>query len=185
MNSEEISDVKPNSHTSSNDNQNTKKNERWHCPICKEELKSPVVTPCGHIFCWPCFRKYLQNEEEVVKVCPICSKPVDVDKVVPIYGQTNQSKDKEVPPPPKPERVETEEEIRGRNQNNFFNQNNNFNFEFGLFPFGAGFGFTYRNGVGFQAHGGNGGQGLRSPIILLFLFFFLPTIIMMLSSNYA
>lgn len=180
-NEEIISDEKSQSNTNSDDEQHANKSERWHCPICKNELKSPVVTPCGHIFCWPCISKHLQNEEETQKVCPVCSKHIDIDKVVPIYGQTNQAKDNEVPPPPKPERVETEEEIRRQNNNRNFHQNN-FNFEFGLFPFGGGVAFTYRNGTGFQVNGGN---NFRNPAILLFLFFILPTIILTFVNNLA
>ena len=27
------------------------------CPICLAVAKDPVQTPCGHIFCGPCFKK--------------------------------------------------------------------------------------------------------------------------------
>ena len=26
----------------------------FECTICLESAKEPVVTKCGHIFCWPC-----------------------------------------------------------------------------------------------------------------------------------
>lgn len=26
----------------------------YECTICIENAKEPVVTKCGHIFCWPC-----------------------------------------------------------------------------------------------------------------------------------
>ena len=178
---EEIADKQNDSNTTSENNQNKKKNERWHCPICKDELKSPVVTPCGHIFCWPCISKHLQDKEEALRVCPVCSKPLDLDKVVPIYGQTNQAKDNEAPPPPKAERVETEEEIFERNnQNQYYRQNNNFNFEFGFFPFAAGVGFTYVNGVGFQRIGRNRNQG--NQFYYMLFAFLLPVIVMFVSN---
>ncbi|KAK8894915.1 hypothetical protein M9Y10_023356 [Tritrichomonas musculus] len=182
---EEASDKNYEPKPDSNNGGEQKKTERWHCPICKDQLKSPVVSPCGHIFCWPCISKHLQNEENGNKICPVCHKPLDLEKIVPIYGQTNQAKDNEAPPPPKAERVETEEEIRERNRQNnqFFNQNgNNFNFEFGMFPFGASIGFTYRNGTGFQAYRGNNRQGFRNPLFIMFFVFLLPTIIMMFTS---
>ena len=164
--------------TDSNNNENTG-NKRWHCPICKKSLKSPVVTPCGHIFCWPCISKLLQNEDKTNNSCPICHTPVDINKIVPIYGQTNEAKDSEAPPPPKAERVETEEEIRERNnQNNFPNQGN-FNFDFNFFPLGASIGFTIVNG---QIRGGNR-QGFTNSIFLFLLFFLLPTIFILFASN--
>ena len=26
----------------------------FECTICLESAKEPIVTKCGHIFCWPC-----------------------------------------------------------------------------------------------------------------------------------
>lgn len=26
----------------------------YECTICLESAQEPVVTKCGHIFCWPC-----------------------------------------------------------------------------------------------------------------------------------
>jgi hypothetical protein len=32
-----------------------KKNEsNFECSICMDVAKEPVVTKCGHLFCWPC-----------------------------------------------------------------------------------------------------------------------------------
>ena len=40
------------------------------CSICLDDLKSPVITPCAHVFCRPCIERVL----EVVKPpnCPLC-----------------------------------------------------------------------------------------------------------------
>lgn len=38
------------------------------CHICKDFLKTSVLTPCGHSFCSLCIRKYLQRESK----CPLC-----------------------------------------------------------------------------------------------------------------
>ena len=38
------------------------------CHICKDFLKNPVLTPCGHTFCSLCIRGYLSNEPK----CPLC-----------------------------------------------------------------------------------------------------------------
>ena len=29
-------------------------NSRFECNICLHQAEQPVVTPCGHLFCWPC-----------------------------------------------------------------------------------------------------------------------------------
>lgn len=31
----------------------------YECTICLENAKEPVVTKCGHIFCWPCLYSVL------------------------------------------------------------------------------------------------------------------------------
>ncbi|AOA62733.1 E3 ubiquitin ligase [Komagataella phaffii CBS 7435] len=38
------------------------------CHICKETLKAPVMTQCGHCFCSLCIRRYLKVNQE----CPLC-----------------------------------------------------------------------------------------------------------------
>lgn len=38
------------------------------CHICKEFLRTPVLTPCGHTFCSLCIRQYLRQDPK----CPLC-----------------------------------------------------------------------------------------------------------------
>lgn len=38
------------------------------CHICKDLLKTPVLTPCSHTFCSLCIREYLTREPK----CPLC-----------------------------------------------------------------------------------------------------------------
>lgn len=38
------------------------------CHICKDFLRVPVLTPCGHTFCSLCIREYLRKEPK----CPLC-----------------------------------------------------------------------------------------------------------------
>ncbi len=43
-------------------NKNSEKKENpFECVICLETAKEPVVTKCGHLYCWPCIY-------EVVKI---------------------------------------------------------------------------------------------------------------------
>lgn len=47
------------------------------CPICLEEgpeLVSAQITPCGHVFCFPCVMRYLMLEKEgQASKCPVCN----------------------------------------------------------------------------------------------------------------
>lgn len=45
------------------------------CPICIEELRDPVVTMCGHLFCNRCIRRWLRRS----KTCPTCSSSLPGD----------------------------------------------------------------------------------------------------------
>ncbi|CCF58880.1 hypothetical protein KAFR_0F02840 [Kazachstania africana CBS 2517] len=38
------------------------------CHICKDFLKVPVLTPCGHTFCSICIREYINRQSK----CPLC-----------------------------------------------------------------------------------------------------------------
>ncbi len=31
----------------------------YECNICYEVAREPVVTMCGHLFCWPCLYRYV------------------------------------------------------------------------------------------------------------------------------
>jgi hypothetical protein len=53
-----------------------KRNTQYICPICRDEnLIAPVISRCGHIFCWPCILHYLlyssDNEGEDWRKCPL------------------------------------------------------------------------------------------------------------------
>ncbi|MQL75672.1 hypothetical protein Taro_008046 [Colocasia esculenta] len=58
----------------------------FECNICLELAKDPVVTPCGHLFCWPCLYQWLHlhcNYNE----CPVCKGEVTESDITPIYGR--------------------------------------------------------------------------------------------------
>lgn len=57
----------------------------FDCNICLERAEDPILTCCGHLFCWGCFYQlpfiYLN-----IKECPVCDGEVTDTEVIPIYG---------------------------------------------------------------------------------------------------
>lgn len=60
----------------------------FHCNICLDIARDPVLTCCGHLFCWPCFHK-LSYAYLNVKECPVCKGEVTEEGIIPIYGNAN------------------------------------------------------------------------------------------------
>ena len=60
--------------------------EDYQCPICLEnKICCPIITNCGHIFCYPCFLTFY-NYYTIVSInkklpnCPLCSEKIDLEK---------------------------------------------------------------------------------------------------------
>lgn len=107
-----------NSTNSTNQTNNTEKSDsaeeipdedKWKCPICLDALQQPVVTRCGHVFCWPCIHEWLRRSN----TCPVCHGEIEESHLIPIYGQGDEA-DISSPPPPRPE-------YREARPNNAFN----------------------------------------------------------------
>jgi len=62
----------------------------YDCNICLGLAKDPVVTRCGHLFCWPCLYRWLHLGSSGNKKCPVCKGEVKDKKVIPIYGGGNE-----------------------------------------------------------------------------------------------
>ena len=75
---------------------------RFSCNICFDEVVEPVVTRCGHLYCWPCLFQWLEpgmrrEERESLgmsgvrsshpsrRVCPVCKAECPISSVVPVY----------------------------------------------------------------------------------------------------
>ncbi|KAI5078082.1 hypothetical protein GOP47_0007906 [Adiantum capillus-veneris] len=57
----------------------------FDCSICLEESREPVVTMCGHLFCWSCLHQWI-TIHSVLEECPVCKTCVK-DKIIPLYGR--------------------------------------------------------------------------------------------------
>ncbi|URE40262.1 zinc finger, C3HC4 type, domain containing protein [Musa troglodytarum] len=58
----------------------------FECNICFDMAAEPVVTPCGHLFCWPCLYQWLHVHSDH-KECPVCKGEVTDSNITPIYGR--------------------------------------------------------------------------------------------------
>lgn len=111
----------------------------YECKICLCDSVEPVVTLCGHLFCWPCIYQWSLSKKSEKVPCPTCNNSVEIKKVIPLYTsqENHQKKYNDIPNRPRPER------------NNFQqNQNdpNNMNFQFYFNGFGFNFGAMNWNG---------------------------------------
>jgi len=68
---------------------------RFGCSICFEPVVEPVVTLCGHLFCWPCLYRWTQRYvrplgsshfiSNETPLCPVCKATIPRENVIPLY----------------------------------------------------------------------------------------------------
>ncbi|KAF8094342.1 hypothetical protein N665_0365s0028 [Sinapis alba] len=75
----------------------------FDCNICLDQVRDPVVTFCGHLFCWPCIYKWTysstststqrvdQYDKKESPKCPVCKTHVSDATLVPIYGRGHKT----------------------------------------------------------------------------------------------
>ncbi|KAE8654853.1 hypothetical protein F3Y22_tig00117040pilonHSYRG00123 [Hibiscus syriacus] len=66
----------------------------FDCNICLDSVQDPVVTLCGHLYCWPCIYKWLrfqtistENLDQKHQECPVCKAEVSHATLIPLYGR--------------------------------------------------------------------------------------------------
>ena len=57
----------------------------FDCNICLETASEPIVTLCGHLYCWGYIYKWLEVQE--CPACPICKAAISRERMLPIYGR--------------------------------------------------------------------------------------------------
>ncbi|KAL3857947.1 hypothetical protein ACJMK2_012572 [Sinanodonta woodiana] len=110
----------------------------YECNICLDTAKDPVVSMCGHLFCWPCLHQWLETRPNR-QMCPVCKAGIGKDKVVPIYGRgCTKSQDPREKLPPRPAGQRPEPENAGGVFPGFGFGDGGFHMSFGIgaFPFG-------------------------------------------------
>ncbi|KAJ1731935.1 hypothetical protein LPJ61_002289, partial [Coemansia biformis] len=63
--------------------------DEFSCNICFDTSTDPVLTLCGHLFCWSCLVQWLERSA----TCPVCKAGCDKEKVIPVYGRGKEEKD--------------------------------------------------------------------------------------------
>ncbi|KAJ1731336.1 hypothetical protein LPJ72_003989 [Coemansia sp. Benny D160-2] len=66
----------------------------FSCNICFDTSTDPVLTICGHLFCWSCLAQWLERSA----TCPVCKAGCDKEKVIPVYGRGKDEKDPRLNP---------------------------------------------------------------------------------------
>jgi E3 ubiquitin-protein ligase RNF5 len=64
----------------------------FDCNICLDFAHEPVVTLCGHLYCWPCIYKWLHVQSNSLASdehpqCPVCKADISHTTMVPLYGR--------------------------------------------------------------------------------------------------
>ncbi|OVA14936.1 zinc finger protein [Macleaya cordata] len=64
----------------------------FQCNICLDHAHEPVVTLCGHLYCWPCIYKWIHFQSSSTTSdqqpqCPVCKADVSQSLLVPLYGR--------------------------------------------------------------------------------------------------
>ncbi|XVF40505.1 hypothetical protein PTKIN_Ptkin01aG0118700 [Pterospermum kingtungense] len=67
-------------------------NGSFDCNICLDFAREPIVTLCGHLYCWPCIYKWLHVQSASLASdehpqCPVCKADISHTTMVPLYGR--------------------------------------------------------------------------------------------------
>lgn len=70
----------------------------FDCNICLDSVQDPVVTLCGHLYCWPCIYKWIHHQNSSSEThnkhpqCPVCKNDISQKTLVPLYGRGQTTK---------------------------------------------------------------------------------------------
>lgn len=119
------------------------------CSICLDGVKDkdPVVTQCGHLYCWPCLYRWLQTRHGE-GTCPVCKASVSQENVIPIFIRGSTADPRRgvavgtdfVPSRPQAHRPEPADMQNNNTQNNA-TFNFGYNAQIGGISFASGYGF--------------------------------------------
>lgn len=134
----EIKSTSSSSSTSNNDEAEA----AFICNVCLEITnKDPVVTQCGHLYCWPCLYRWLNTNHST---CPVCKASVTKENVIPLFIRGSEEDPRKKSPatnnfgvPSRPIGHRPEPQLNFMQANGNLNNNS----QYGVVTFTAGFGF--------------------------------------------
>lgn len=73
----------------------------FDCNICLDFASDPVVTLCGHLYCWPCIYKWFHFQSSTLSSkdlpkCPVCKSEISDATVVPLYAHSHNQKESQL-----------------------------------------------------------------------------------------
>ncbi|KAJ0046200.1 hypothetical protein Pint_04525 [Pistacia integerrima] len=77
------------------------KSSCFDCNICIDSAHDPVVTLCGHLYCWACIYEWLhvqtssQDADKQQQNCPVCKANISLTSLVPLYCHGTSSSESE------------------------------------------------------------------------------------------
>ncbi|KAE8664431.1 E3 ubiquitin-protein ligase RNF5 [Hibiscus syriacus] len=84
----------------------------FDCNICLDLARDPVVSCCGHLYCWSCLYRWLHVHSDANE-CPVCKGEVTVKTLTPIFGrgkvihESEEDSGFKIPPRPSGRRVDS------------------------------------------------------------------------------
>ena len=146
---------------------------KFTCRVCLDTPEQPIVTVCGHLFCWNCIYRWIERNRAAPQ-CPVCRAAIEMPdgaperaRVIPLYvDTTTEGKDPRAstaPPRPQSERPQAPQRFASGFDflHDFFGVGggggggHNVSFGLGVFP-GLFLNFNMGNGFGFGGlRGGN------------------------------
>lgn len=70
----------------------------FNCNICLDSVSEPVVTVCGHLYCWSCIYDWLHRRHPTTgPTCPTCKSPMSDASLIPLYGQGSSTSNPGIP----------------------------------------------------------------------------------------
>lgn len=116
----------------------------FECNICIDTATiDPVVTLCGHLYCWECLHHWMTSGRSMANTCPVCKSLISNDKIIPIFVRGGSNSDPRTRPTDLPNRPQPQRQEAPVNQGQSFFQglfNNNNGGGSGGIQFSAGFG---------------------------------------------
>ncbi|XP_057525693.1 E3 ubiquitin-protein ligase RMA1H1-like [Amaranthus tricolor] len=67
----------------------------FDCNICLDLVREPVITFCGHLYCWPCIYRWMHQPDSSFDrqpQCPVCKAEVSRNTLIPLYGRGQSGK---------------------------------------------------------------------------------------------